>query len=171
MDLLLVTYSADHPANAWFAAVCAIVGSVAGSAFLFGIARKGGQVFLSKYIATGTGKRLHAWFEEYGLITVFVPAISLLPLPLKVPVFCAGALEVRWVSFLSVILAARAIRYFALAALGREFGRSTFAFLASHLLVVFGIAVGLGVVAVVVLRLIVHKGPHGHHPTTSSQGQ
>ncbi|HEX7361573.1 MAG TPA: VTT domain-containing protein [Bryobacteraceae bacterium] len=171
VDLLLVSYSADHPANAWFAAICAIAGSLGGSAILFAIARKGGEVFLAKYIATGSGKRLHAWFEQYGLITVFVPAISPLPLPLKVPVFCSGALGVRWTSFLGVLLAARTIRYFALAALGREFGRSTFAFLASHLVVVFGIAVGLGVAAVIVLRLIRHKGPHGHHPTASNQTQ
>lgn len=171
VDLLLVTYSADHPANAWFAAICAIAGSLGGSAILFGIARKGGEIFLSKYIATGSGRRLHAWFEQYGLITVFVPAVSPLPLPLKVPVFCSGALGVRWASFLSVILAARAIRYFALAALGGAYGKATFAFLESHLLAVFCVAVALGIGAVIVLRLVRHKGQHGHHPTTSSQEQ
>lgn len=171
VDLLLVSFSAAHPTEAWFAAICAIAGSLGGSAFLFGIARKGGEVFLAKYIAKGTGKRLHAWFEQYGLVTVFIPAVSPLPLPMKVPVFCAGALEVRWASFLSVILAARTIRYFALAALGREYGKRTFAFLQSHMLVVIAIALGLGAAAVIILRLIGHRERQRDSQTTSAGKQ
>ncbi|MGH9582487.1 MAG: YqaA family protein [Bryobacteraceae bacterium] len=171
VDLLLVSYAAEHPTEAWFAAICAIAGSLGGSAFLFGIARKGGEVFLSKHISKGTGRRLHAWFEQYGLVTVFIPAVSPLPLPMKVPVFCAGAIEVRWASFLSVVLAARAIRYFALAALGVEYGKRTFTFLESHLIVVMCIALGLGAGAVIVLRLIGRNEQRKQHNRTASAGK
>lgn len=171
VDLLLVSFAAEHPNEAWFAAICAIAGSLGGSAFLFGIARKGGEVFLSKHISKGTGKRLHAWFEQYGLGTVFIPAVSPLPLPLKVPVFCAGALEVRWASFLSVVLAARAIRYFALAALGLEYGKRTFAFLQSHMIVVVAIALGLGAGSIIILRLVGRRKQRHHAPAASTGKQ
>lgn len=171
VDLLLVSISAEEPAKAWLAAICAIAGSLIGSAILFGIARKGGQVFLTRYIAKGSGKRLHVWFEQYGLITVFIPAVSPLPLPLKVPIFCSGALEVRWASFLGVVLAARAIRYFALAALGRAYGKQTFAFLEAHAILVLCIAVALGVGSVIALRLVRRAEQRRHHHTTSAGKQ
>lgn len=169
VDLLLVSMAAERPREAWIAAVCAIAGSLIGSAFLFWIARKGGEVFLAKYISKGTGKRLHAWFEQYGLITVFIPAVSPLPLPMKVPVFCSGALGVRWASFLGVVLAARAIRYFALAALGRSYGKATFAFLEAHAILVVCIAVALGVGAVIALRLIRRAGQRHRHTTSADK--
>ena len=89
-------------------------------------------MLLMKHVASRTGARLHLWFQRYGLITVFIPAISPFPLPMKVPVFCAGALQVRWVYFAIVVLIARAIRYTALAYLGRKYSHQAFAYLKSH---------------------------------------
>ena len=51
---------------------------------------------------------------------------------MKVPVFCAGALQVRWAYFAVVVLTARAIRYAALAYLGRAYGHEAFAYLKAH---------------------------------------
>jgi membrane protein YqaA with SNARE-associated domain len=165
---LLVTYSAGHPSQAWYAALCAIAGSLLGSAFLFGIARKGGEVFLARHISKGAGRRLHAWFVHYGLITVFLPAVSPLPLPLKVPVFCAGALDVRWGSFLVVVLAARAIRYFALAALGIEYGARTFTFLHAHMEIIVIIAASLAAGAFVFVRIATRRKHHRTaHPASA----
>jgi uncharacterized membrane protein YdjX (TVP38/TMEM64 family) len=106
-----------------------------------------------KHIASRTGARLHLWFQRYGLITVFIPALSPLPLPMKIPVFCAGALQVRWAYFVAVLLLARTIRYFALAYLGRHYGQQTFHYLAAH-----GWQAGLGALtlalaAAIALRL------------------
>jgi uncharacterized membrane protein YdjX (TVP38/TMEM64 family) len=100
---------------------------------------------------------MHSWFERYGLVTVFIPALSPLPLPLKIPVFCAGALEVRWSFFLGVVLAARTLRYFALAFLGLRYGQMTFSLLRTHLWAVVLLAVALAAAALLVLRLI--EGP------------
>jgi uncharacterized membrane protein YdjX (TVP38/TMEM64 family) len=121
---------------------------------LFAIARKGGEVLLSKHISSRRGARLHRWFERYGLVTVFLPAVSPLPMPMKVPVFCAGALQVRWSYFISVVLSARAIRYLALAYLGRHYGRETLDFLLSHLVFVFALAAALALLSVLMLRFM-----------------
>jgi membrane protein YqaA with SNARE-associated domain len=153
VDALLITIAARDPQQAYLAAVCAVVGSIAGSLILFAIARKGGEVLLSKHVRSRTGARLHVIFQRYGLITVFVPAISPVPLPMKVPIFCAGALQVRLFYFIAVLVSARAIRYFALAYLGRRYGPQTFHFLASHWIVVACVAGGLAIAASVALRL------------------
>jgi membrane protein YqaA with SNARE-associated domain len=154
VDALLIAIAVSRPPLAYIAAVWAILGSLAGSLILFGIARKGGEVLLARYIETRRGQRLHSWFERYGLITVFIPALSPLPMPMKVPVFCAGALEVRWSYFAAVVLSARTVRYFALAYLGLHYGQQTFGFLASHLSAVVAIAFGLAILAIAILQLV-----------------
>ncbi len=165
VDFLLVAIAVSNPERAYLAAVCAIAGSLLGSLILFGIARKGGEVLLSRYIASRRGARLHAWFERYGLITVFIPALSPLPLPMKIPVFCAGALEVRWPFFIGVVLAARTLRYFALAFLGLRYGQMTFTLLRAHIGVVILMALALAAVALLVLRIV--EGPKHAEKTTA----
>lgn len=154
VDALLIAVAAVDPKQAYLAAVCAIVGSVFGSYILFAIARKGGQVMLEKHTSHGKGLKLRNWFEKYGLLTVFIPALSPVPLPMKIPVFCAGALEVRARSFLCVVALARVIRYFALAYLGQHYGRYTFPYLKHHWPVVLAIVLGLCAIAVILLRVI-----------------
>jgi membrane protein YqaA with SNARE-associated domain len=153
VDALLIAIATNTPGQAYLAATLAVAGSLAGSLVLFAIARKGGEVLLSKHISGRRGARLHLWFQRYGLVTVFIPAISPLPLPLKIPIFCAGALRVRISYFIAVVLAARSIRYFALAYLAQRYGHETLRFLLSHGLLVAAIAIGLAVAAVVGLRL------------------
>jgi membrane protein YqaA with SNARE-associated domain len=153
VDALLIAIATNDPTQAYLAAALAVVGSLAGSLILFAIARKGGDVLLNKHISGRRGARLHLWFQRYGLVTVFIPAISPLPLPMKIPIFCAGALQVRTVYFVAVVLSARAIRYFALAYLGEHYGHRTFQFLLSHGLLVAAIAIALALAAMGVLRL------------------
>lgn len=154
VDLLLITVSMNTPQYAFLAAIYAILGSLAGSLILFGIARKGGEAFLAKQLSSRRGKRLHLWFEQYGLVTVFIPALSPIPMPMKIPVFCAGALEVHWSYFIGVVLAARAIRYFGLAYLGMRYGSQTFLWIQKHLLEIGIIILILAGGIIVTLRLV-----------------
>lgn len=154
VDALVITYSSLHPASAYLAAACAILGSLAGSLILFYIARKGGEALLARHVDRGLGARLHRWFYRYGLVTVFVPALSPIPLPMKIPVFCAGALRVRVTYFAAVVLSARAIRYFALAYFGMKYGQSTFTYITSHGTLFGVIAVALAVAVAVGIRVI-----------------
>lgn len=153
VDLLLITMSSINHGQAYPAAICAILGSIGGSAALFGIARKGGEALLSKHTSKGHGVRLRRWFESYGLATVFIPALSPIPMPMKVPVFCAGALEVRWSFFLVVVAIARTIRYFALAYLGVRYGSGAFRFIAQHWQVMLGAVVILAAATILFVRL------------------
>jgi membrane protein YqaA with SNARE-associated domain len=132
VDILLIAVATNKPAEAYFAALLAVAGSLFGSLVLFFIARKGGEVLLMRHVASKTGARMHLWFQRWGLATVFVPALSPIPLPMKIPVFCAGALQVRLLYFVIVVLAARTIRYFSLAYLGIHYGLQTVQFVKAH---------------------------------------
>ncbi len=145
VDALLVAVATNKPGQAYGAAVCAIIGSLAGSLILFSIARKGGEVLLARHVSGQMGARLHTWFQRYGLITVFVPAISPLPMPMKIPVFCAGALDVRLAYFAFVVFTARVIRYFGLAYLAQRYGSMT-----AHFLIAHGVSIGLTALALAI---------------------
>lgn len=154
VDVLLVALATVSPEQAYLAAACAIAGSTIGSCLLFFIARKGGHVMLAKYTESGRGRQLRYWFERYGLITVFVPAISPLPLPLKISVFCAAVLEVRTSAFLGVIFFARVIRYFGLAYFAQRYGKIilTRAYLKEHWLGMTLVIVALCAALVLLMR-------------------
>jgi membrane protein YqaA with SNARE-associated domain len=158
VDALLIAVSTVEPQYAYPGAICAILGSIAGSYILFAIARKGGHVMLANQTSEGMGLRLRNWFERYGLLTVFMPALSPVPLPMKIAVLCAGALEVRARSFIAVVALARCIRYFSLAYLVQRFGRGTIAYLKLHWATVTIIVLSLCVFAVVLLRFVNRKG-------------
>ena len=132
VDALLIAVATDRPEEAYLAALLAVMGSLAGSLILFFIARKGGEVLLMRHVASKTGVRMHLWFQRWGLATVFVPALSVIPMPMKIPVFCAGALQVRVIYFVIVVLTARTIRYFGLAYLAMHFGLQTWQYLKTH---------------------------------------
>ncbi len=154
VDALLITVAARSPSEAYTGALCAVLGSLAGNLILFGIARKGGEILLQRHISSRRGARLHGWFQRYGLVTVFLPALSPVPMPMKVPVFCAGALQVRWSYFIGVVLAARMMRYLALAYIGMHYGHRTFVFLLSHGRLVALIVAVLALLSFLIVRFI-----------------
>jgi membrane protein YqaA with SNARE-associated domain len=134
--------SAMHPGHAYFTALMAIVGSLAGNIFLFQMARQGRRMFSSREEPSpGKRQRFQEWFSRYGLLTVFIPAVTpVLPLPLKVFVISAGAFHTPFGRFLIVILVARVIRYIGLAYLGLQLGADAQGFLQRNGWTLTGIA-------------------------------
>jgi membrane protein YqaA with SNARE-associated domain len=109
-----------------------VIGSVGGNLVLFLGSAYGRRRFFAPATELPPGRRrkFQEWFRRYGLLTVFVPAVTpILPLPLKVFVISAGALHTRFSRFLMVILAARLIRYFGEAWLGIRLGADAQGFL------------------------------------------
>lgn len=153
VDVLVITVAALDKDSAMLCAILAIVGSIAGNLFLFYVARKGGQKYLEKYTHRGRGEVFRRWFQRYGLVTVFIPALLPIPMPMKVFVLCAGALEIRLVTFLAVLVIARVPRYFALAYLGAELGQNSVGYLKEHAWELIGIAVALFVFLILLVRI------------------
>ena len=99
VDALLLLLSAKSPEQAVLCSALAVLGSLAGTMFLFWLSRRGGEAYLARHTMTARGMKMRQWFQHYGLLTVFVGAISPVFLPLKLFVICAGALGVRPLPF------------------------------------------------------------------------
>lgn len=122
VDALLILLAAENPENAVLCAMLALTGSVIGSLILFWISRRGGEAYLARHSMTPRGIKLRMWFQHYGLLTVFISAVSPIPLPMKLFVISAGALGVRPLPFVLTVFSARLARYSALAYLGAHLG-------------------------------------------------
>lgn len=131
LDAYLVFLAARDPVRAYWYAAVAVTGSIIGNAALFLVARRGGRRFLQRS-EQGRSRRFRRWFDRFGLVTVFVPALMPIPMPLKIFVVCAGALDTHFFSFLFVILLARFFRYFGEAWIGVRLGQESTPFLRTH---------------------------------------
>ncbi len=155
VDALIVIIAVASRSQAYLAALTAIVGSLVGSLILFLIARKGGEEYHRRHTSSARGSRLRAWFHEYGLLTVFVPAfVPIIPLPLKIFIISAGALEESPITFSLVLLAARIPRYMFLAWLGSRLGYDTLPFLRHYIWELILLACAIFVVLYAVVRII-----------------
>src|SRR5215510_10378448 len=78
-DLLLMTFSIDHPASMPKLAALTTLGSIIGCAILYSVGRKGGEAVLSRRISAERILRVRQWYVKYGVLAIIVP--SLLPPP------------------------------------------------------------------------------------------
>lgn len=157
LDALLIFLSAQRPHLAYLMATLTLVGSLIGCFILFYIARRGGEAYLAKYTASGRGARFKTWFQRYGLLTVFIPALVPIPMPLKAFIICAGAMGISPWAYLRVLLAARIPRYFALAYLGSQLGTQSWPWLKAHALHMLAFAVVLFVFLYLLVKYVDYK--------------
>lgn len=143
-DALILLVTIARPELVWRCAALAVAGSLAGSVIFHAAVSKGGEKLLERRTASGRGARLRAWFQRYGLASVFVCALVPLPvLPLKGVALCACALGVSRARYLGVIAAARIPRYAGMAYLGARLGEGSSAWLKAHAWALGAAAVGL----------------------------
>lgn len=122
-DWLLVAMAIARPSDAALCAAMAVLGSLIGTAAFFDVMQRGGEKVLARYTSSERGARFRRWFQRYGLVTVFIPALVPLPfLPFKAFAACAGALGVNRWRFMGVLAVGRIIRYSGLAYLGVKLG-------------------------------------------------
>jgi len=131
VDLYLLSVTIKTPQVGYFAALMALLGSAVGNYLLFHAARYGGNRLLkAEAPAESRREKFRQWFNRYGLLTVFIPAVvPFLPLPLKVFVLSAGAMKTPTGRFVAVVLAARVIRYFGMVLLAIRLGEGAHGFL------------------------------------------
>jgi membrane protein YqaA with SNARE-associated domain len=156
MDALVIAVAAESshaPGHAYFTALMAVLGSVAGNIFLFHAARHGRRLLGKGEPPPGKRERFNKWFQRFGLLTVFIPAVTpFIPLPLKVFVISAGAMHTSFKRFLIIIIVARVIRYFGEAYLGLQLGRDAEGFLIRNGWTITGIALAIAFVLYFVIR-------------------
>jgi membrane protein YqaA with SNARE-associated domain len=155
VDALVVLLAVQHPETAYTTAAIAVAGSLIGGLILFLIARRGGEAYFERHAQSRRGVRMKRWFLEYGLLTVFIPALVPLPvLPYKIVAIAAGAFQVSPVIYMSVLTVARILRYFGLAWLGKRLGNNTLSYLAHHVWQLLAFAAGLFLILYLLIKVI-----------------
>ncbi|HJT65797.1 MAG TPA: VTT domain-containing protein [Pyrinomonadaceae bacterium] len=161
----------DHTAVYYFP-LFAAAGSVLGCHILYTIVRRGGQAVLRKRFPLASIKRVEHAYEHYGFLAIGIPAVLPPPLPFKIFVATAGALEYpRW-KFLLTVMIARAVRYYVEGILAVFYGRRVLLFIRDNGLVIVSIVVTLVLIGLGVYILLKRRrGPAAiPHSDSDSEG-
>jgi membrane protein YqaA with SNARE-associated domain len=153
-DYLVVGRCFKYPSAAFYFPLFAAIGSVIGCNILYTIVRRGGQAVLRKRFPLAGIKRVERAYERFGFLAIGIPAILPPPLPFKIFVATAGALEYpRW-KFLLTVMIARSFRYYLEGILAVYYGRRVLVFMKDNGLVIVSI-VGTLVLIGLIIYLVV----------------
>ncbi len=142
-DAFLILIAVERPSSAWLCAGLGVAGSMVGNIILFTASHRGGRRFMNKAAPEGRAAKFREWFKRYGMVTVFVPALIPIPMPLKLFVISAGVMGTSMTEFISVVFLARVLRYFGEAWLGITLGRESSSWLKAHAWMFIAVAAGL----------------------------
>ena len=141
-DLLIIVLSTKYPERMVYYAGMTVLGSLLGCFMLYGVARRGGEVFIRKRVKGKYADRAIALYQRHGLLAVVVPALLPPPVPFKVFVLLAGAAAVSPVRFGIAVAIGRSIRYFGQGYLAVLYGEQAAEFMKAH-----GTTLGIGLAA------------------------
>ena len=159
-DLLIIVLSTKYPERMPYYAAMTTVGSVIGCYLLYGVARRGGEVFLRKRLKGRYVDRAIALYQRHGLLAVVVPALLPPPVPFKVFVLLAGAAAVSPVRFGLAVGIGRGIRYFGQGYLAVLYGEQAADFMKAHGAEI-GIGLALTAILIGVAVFFLRKRKHG----------
>jgi len=165
-DYLVVGRCFKHPTAVFYFPLFAATGSVIGCALLYTIVRRGGQAVLRKRFPLQSIKRVERAYERFGFFAIAIPAILPPPLPFKIFVATAGALEYpRW-KFLLTVMIARSLRYYVEGILAVYYGRRVLLFMKDNGLVIVSI-VGTLVLIGLIIYFIVRQRRNSRAPVAA----
>ena len=166
-DYLVVGRCFRQPSAVYYFPLFAAIGSVLGCNLLYTIVRRGGQAVLRKRFPLASIKRVERAYERFGFFAIAIPAVLPPPLPFKIFVATAGALEYpRW-KFLLTVMIARSFRYYVEGILAVFYGRRVLLFLRDNGLVIVSVVATLALIALGVYILIRRRrGPAAATPDT-----
>lgn len=166
-DYLVVGRCFRQPSAVYYFPLFAAIGSVVGCNLLYTIVRRGGQAVLRRKFPVASIKRVERAYERFGFFAIAIPAVLPPPLPFKIFVATAGALEYpRW-KFLLTVMIARSFRYYVEGILAVFYGRRVLIFLRDNGIVIVSIVATLALIALGVYILIKRRrGPAAATPDT-----
>jgi membrane protein DedA with SNARE-associated domain len=133
---------------------------VLGCLLLYSIMRRGGQAVMRRRFSPENIARVERAYARFGILALAIPALLPPPMPFKIFVATAGALEYpRW-RFMLTIMLARSLRYYVEGTLAVFYGEQVIDFLRHNGLMILSIVAGLVLVGVVVYLAAKHiKAP------------
>jgi membrane protein YqaA with SNARE-associated domain len=159
-DYLVVARCYSDPKAVFYFPLFAAAGSVLGCNVLYAIMRRGGQAVMRRRFSPASIAKVEAAYARFGFLALAVPALLPPPMPFKIFVATAGALEYpRW-RFMLTIMLARSLRYYVEGTLAVFYGERVIDFLRHNGLMILSVAAGLVLVGVAVYVAVRHiKAP------------
>jgi membrane protein YqaA with SNARE-associated domain len=149
-DYLVIMRCYGDPKSVFYFPLFAAAGSVLGCLILYTIVRSGGQAVLRRRFRAEHIQRVERAYARFGFLAIAVPALTPPPMPFKIFVATAGAMEYpRW-RFMITIMIARAFRYYLEGALAVFYGEAVLRFLHTNSLFILSIVASVSVLGVVV---------------------
>lgn len=156
-DYLVVARCYSDPKSVFYFPLFAAAGSVIGCTLLYSIMRRGGQAVMRRRFTPENIARVEGAYARYGFLALAIPALLPPPMPFKIFVATAGALEYpRW-RFILTIMIARSVRYFIEGALAVFYGEQVIEFMRVNGLLILSIVFGLllvGIAAFVIFKRV-----------------
>ncbi|HYE12810.1 MAG TPA: VTT domain-containing protein [Pyrinomonadaceae bacterium] len=159
-DYLVVARCYSDPKAVFYFPLFAAAGSVIGCLLLYSIMRRGGQAVMRRRFSAENIARVERAYARFGFLALAVPALLPPPMPFKIFVATAGALEYpRW-RFMVTIMIARSLRYYVEGTLAVFYGEQVIEFMRHNGLAILSVAAGLVIVGIAVYVLVKHiKAP------------
>jgi membrane protein YqaA with SNARE-associated domain len=152
-DYLVVARCYTHPRAVFFFPMFAATGSVLGCLLLYTILSRGGRAVLHRRFRVEHVERVERAYARFGILALAVPALLPPPMPFKIFVATAGALQFPRRRFLLTILLARSLRYYVEGTLAVFYGERVLRFSKDNGLIIISIVAGLLLVALAVYLL------------------
>lgn len=143
-DYITIARIANNPSEVYYFPLFPAIGSVIGCLVLYRIARSGEQ-FVAKRFHPKHLDRVQELYRKWGLFALVIPALLPPPMPFKIFVAAAGALDYPLGRFALTVLIARMARYYfwgILAYFYRDQVKMMFAWLELHFFTVLGVMLG-----------------------------
>jgi membrane protein YqaA with SNARE-associated domain len=156
-DYLVVARCYTHPHAAFFFPLFASTGSVLGCLLLYTILQRGGLAVLHRRFKLEHIQRVERAYARFGIFALAVPALLPPPMPFKIFVATAGALQFPRRKFLLTILIARSLRYYIEGILAVYYGERVLRFIRDNGLIIVTIVGGLCLL-VLAIYLLSNKG-------------
>jgi membrane protein YqaA with SNARE-associated domain len=156
-DYLVVMRCTNAPYEVFYFPLFAAAGSVLGCLLLYTIIRRGGQYVLRRRFRAEHIERVERTYARYGFLALAVPALLPPPMPFKIFVATAGALEYpRW-RFVLTIMVARSLRYYIEGTLAVFYGRTVIDFIKRYGFTILGVVVAACLVGLAAYLIIQRK--------------
>lgn len=152
-DYLVMARCYTHPHAIYFFPMFAAIGSVLGCLLLYTILRRGGQAVLHRRFKIEHVQKVEQAYARFGILALAVPALMPPPMPFKIFVATAGALQFPRRKFLLTIFVARSVRYYVEGTLAVFYGERVGRFLKDNGLLIISVVAGLCVIALAVYLL------------------
>src|SRR5947209_9602489 len=149
-DYLVVARCYTHPRAVLFFPLFAATGSVLGCWLLYTILERGGLAVLHRRFRIEQVQRVERAYARFGILALAVPALLPPPMPFKIFIATAGALQFPRRRFLLTVLIARSLRYYTEGVLAVYYGERVLRFLRDNGLMIVAVVLSLCVIALAI---------------------